>query len=463
MPVTSRIPLVLVAEDEDSVRGMLGVVLRAAGFDSLLCVDGRDALDRLEAGLSPDVVLLDIRMPRLGGVELARAIRREARWDAIPIVAMSAYSDQLQQQQIIEAGADAFLPKPFTISDLREVLTGLAPRVAPRAGVEPRAQASPQPPHQSQLPPAVGPELPRRLASRVGSGASQPIDPSGQAAHAHRRELHSQGELMRAFRAAPLFELASLLGGMRGAPATPSLTATEQAPSWRVERLRRIVPICLPLCEEYGLAASAVTLGRLATVLASSEPPAEAELSSLVEEALGRLTDELSLQSILFLDHVDAGLYQGRVGIDRDVLRAFPSVQDDLAEAAKCLALGRGTATVFHCMRVLQAMLRAVAWDLGDPLIDAREDDGWAQIVERFERQLRLGAAERSPEWQRRGPLYVDVTERLQVLGASWRSATLRPASLYTEEQARAIWSQTQELLRLLSAEVAEPGGSPPA
>jgi len=124
---TEQHPLVLVAEDEDSVRAMLGIALRAAGFDSLLCVDGRDALDRLEAGLIPDIVLLDIRMPRMDGAELAHSIRSESKWDPIPIVAMSAYNDELQQQQIIEAGANAFLPKPFTIANLRAVLHGLAP------------------------------------------------------------------------------------------------------------------------------------------------------------------------------------------------------------------------------------------------------------------------------------------------------------------------------------------------
>jgi CheY-like chemotaxis protein len=107
---------------------MLGIALRAAGFDSHLCTDGREALDRLEAGLEPDVVLMDIRMPRMGGAELARRIREEPRWDLIPLVAMSAYSDDVQEHEIKAAGADAFLPKPFTIVDLRSMLNSVLPR-----------------------------------------------------------------------------------------------------------------------------------------------------------------------------------------------------------------------------------------------------------------------------------------------------------------------------------------------
>jgi twitching motility two-component system response regulator PilG len=125
---TGSQPVVLVAEDEESVRAMLGIALRAAGFESVLCADGLAALAALEDGLQPDLLLMDIRMPRMGGVELARRVRTERRWDLIPVVAMSAYSDDLQEHEIKAAGADAFLPKPFTIADLRGMLWSLLPR-----------------------------------------------------------------------------------------------------------------------------------------------------------------------------------------------------------------------------------------------------------------------------------------------------------------------------------------------
>lgn len=107
---------------------MLGIALRAAGFESVLCSDGQEALLALEDGLQPDILLMDVRMPRMGGVELARRVRQEQRWDLIPVVAMSAYSDDLQEHEIKAAGADAFLPKPFTIADLRSMLSSLLPR-----------------------------------------------------------------------------------------------------------------------------------------------------------------------------------------------------------------------------------------------------------------------------------------------------------------------------------------------
>ncbi|MEX2446393.1 MAG: response regulator [Dehalococcoidia bacterium] len=120
-PPTGR-PLVLVAEDEESVRSMLGMVLRVAGFDALLCTDGLDAAERLESGVQVDAVLIDVRMPRLGGIELVERLRRRPELARLPVIAMSAYNDEVQERAARAAGADAFLPKPFTIADLSRTL-----------------------------------------------------------------------------------------------------------------------------------------------------------------------------------------------------------------------------------------------------------------------------------------------------------------------------------------------------
>ncbi len=115
-------PAILVVEDEASVRSMLTLALRPLGYAVHLAVDGLDAAEQLEGGLRVDLVLMDIRMPRLGGVELVRRLRAQPAFASLPIIAMSAYSDALQEQEVRDAGADVFLPKPFTIPDLRAAL-----------------------------------------------------------------------------------------------------------------------------------------------------------------------------------------------------------------------------------------------------------------------------------------------------------------------------------------------------
>src|SRR5881392_1543414 len=85
-------PVILVAEDEESVRTMIALVLRSRGYRPLLCVDGSDAVEQLDAGVHVDAVLMDIRMPRLGGIELVTHIRSQPALRTLPVIAMSAYN-----------------------------------------------------------------------------------------------------------------------------------------------------------------------------------------------------------------------------------------------------------------------------------------------------------------------------------------------------------------------------------
>jgi len=127
-PAAASRPIVLVAEDEETVRSMLAMVLRASGFDPVLCVDGLAAAEHLESGEHVDALLMDLRMPRLGGLELVTRLRQRPELRSLPVVAMSAYNDEVQERAARAAGANAFLAKPFTIADLartlREVLAG---------------------------------------------------------------------------------------------------------------------------------------------------------------------------------------------------------------------------------------------------------------------------------------------------------------------------------------------------
>lgn len=123
-------PVILVAEDEDSLRGMLALVLRSRGFEVLLCANGAEARDHLHGDARIDLALFDLRMPYVAGDQLLALLRSDPRRAGTPAIAMSAYSDGAQAQQLREAGADAFLAKPFTVEELTITLRGLLP---PRA------------------------------------------------------------------------------------------------------------------------------------------------------------------------------------------------------------------------------------------------------------------------------------------------------------------------------------------
>lgn len=126
--------MVLIAEDEASLRSMLQLALRSEGYDVVLCEDGEAAITTLERLERVDIALLDLRMPRLSGQEVLTWIRRHPRYAALPVVTMSAFSDDLQAAEIRARGASAFLPKPFSLVQLFEVIAGLLapiPRTRP--------------------------------------------------------------------------------------------------------------------------------------------------------------------------------------------------------------------------------------------------------------------------------------------------------------------------------------------
>ncbi len=111
-------PKILIADDEPSIRELLEQVLNADGFEVILATDGKDALQQILA-CNPDVILLDIRMPKLDGVTLCKALRVYKETEHTPIIMLTAYNTREHLEQSMAAGADDFLAKPFEVTELR--------------------------------------------------------------------------------------------------------------------------------------------------------------------------------------------------------------------------------------------------------------------------------------------------------------------------------------------------------
>ena len=105
---------ILLVEDDPSIREVTALGLRAAGFTVATAVDGVDGLERWRAD-RPDLVLLDVMLPRMDGLEVCRAIRREA---TTPIVMLTARSDTIDVVVGLESGADDYVRKPFELPEL---------------------------------------------------------------------------------------------------------------------------------------------------------------------------------------------------------------------------------------------------------------------------------------------------------------------------------------------------------
>lgn len=112
---------VLVIEDDIDVRETLAEELAAAGLHVRVAADGVNGLEQLRRGPPPCVIVLDLRMPRLGGEEFLGVMRADPRFEHIPVITMTAGPDAPDRRDVL-----AHLEKPFDLDDLRKIVLSLA-------------------------------------------------------------------------------------------------------------------------------------------------------------------------------------------------------------------------------------------------------------------------------------------------------------------------------------------------
>src|ERR1700758_150155 len=121
---------ILVIDDDESLRDTIGVMLEQEGFRAELAADGRNGYDRALA-LKPDLLLVDLRLPGMNGVEICRQLR--ASRVKTPIIVLSAVGDEVDKVLMLEIGADDYVVKPFGSRELLARIRALLRRTAPDA------------------------------------------------------------------------------------------------------------------------------------------------------------------------------------------------------------------------------------------------------------------------------------------------------------------------------------------
>ena len=128
MSVTGRDPRVLVVEDDEEIAQVLQRSLRLEGYEVRVAGDGEAALDQ-SAAFNPDLVILDLGLPKLDGMEVARRLRSA---DDVPILMLTARDALEARVEGLDAGADDYLVKPFERQELLARLRALLRRRPPR-------------------------------------------------------------------------------------------------------------------------------------------------------------------------------------------------------------------------------------------------------------------------------------------------------------------------------------------
>jgi two-component system chemotaxis response regulator CheY len=117
---------ILTADDSASMREMITFTLRNAGYEVAEAVDGRDALAKIAAGC-PQMLITDLNMPNMDGIELIRQVRALPQCKYIPIVMLTTESNDARKQAGRAAGASAWIVKPFRAEQLIMVAKKLLP------------------------------------------------------------------------------------------------------------------------------------------------------------------------------------------------------------------------------------------------------------------------------------------------------------------------------------------------
>ena len=115
---------ILIVEDNAFNMKLLNDVLQAESFETVCARSGEEALE-LARKREPDLILMDIRLPGMSGLEATRAIRADSALAATPVVAVTAYAMNGDEKDVRAAGCNGFIGKPFSIETLLATISGL--------------------------------------------------------------------------------------------------------------------------------------------------------------------------------------------------------------------------------------------------------------------------------------------------------------------------------------------------
>ena len=130
---------ILVVEDNELNLKLFCDLLRAHGYEAEPVRDGREAVDRIRA-LLPDLIIMDIQMPHITGLELIEQIKADEELKRIPIMAVTAYAAKGDEERIRDAGAEGYVSKPISLMRFVESVAVLLAAAKERQAAMPEAQ-----------------------------------------------------------------------------------------------------------------------------------------------------------------------------------------------------------------------------------------------------------------------------------------------------------------------------------
>ncbi len=117
---------ILVVDDSSSIRQLVSMSLKGAGFDVIEACDGKDALSKLAGGQKVHLIVSDVNMPNMDGITLAKEVKAHPQYKFTPIMMLTTEAQESKMQEGKDAGAKAWLTKPFQADQLLTAVSRLA-------------------------------------------------------------------------------------------------------------------------------------------------------------------------------------------------------------------------------------------------------------------------------------------------------------------------------------------------
>ncbi len=112
---------ILIVEDNPQNMRLIEMTLETGGYTLLKAVDGEEGLE-MATRQRPDLIIMDIQLPKMNGLEVVRILRQKPEFDRVPIIAITAYAMKGDEEKSLEAGCNAYLPKPINTRELPKII-----------------------------------------------------------------------------------------------------------------------------------------------------------------------------------------------------------------------------------------------------------------------------------------------------------------------------------------------------
>jgi CheY-like chemotaxis protein len=119
--MTEKKPCILIAEDFEENRVALKLILKHTGFDVIEAEDGQQAVEAVRRE-EPDLVLMDITLPGIDGLQATREIRSDNKFERLPIIVVSAYDNEEIRREAAQAGGSEYITKPIELEGLKKLI-----------------------------------------------------------------------------------------------------------------------------------------------------------------------------------------------------------------------------------------------------------------------------------------------------------------------------------------------------